>query len=232
MTTTLTKHQKKTFRADYTERGQPYVIIATVRYDDECGNGHNSFAITADIYGPDPHPCERTIKSKDGKTLWEFMGGCCHDEIVKHFPQLRELVKWHLVSSDGPMHYIGNTVYLAGNRDCNGLLKGEFRQHHSRGNQNAGVAGVPNWQLKVPDREARDIYANEKPAPIVCEWEPCGRTGEGKERELDAARHCAVWPDATDEELTAPGLKERLTARLPALMADFQRAVESLGFTF
>ena len=42
---------------------------------------------------------------------------------------------------------------------------------------------------------------------------------EGKERELDAARRVAIWPEATDEELTAPDLKGRLEARLPALLA-------------
>ena len=55
---------------------------------------------------------------------------------------------------------------------------------------------------------------------------------EGKARDLDAARNAAVWPEATDEELTAPGLKERLEARLPALLVEFRAAVESLGFTW
>jgi hypothetical protein len=53
---------------------------------------------------------------------------------------------------------------------------------------------------------------------------------EGKSRELSAARDSAIWPDATDEDLTAPGLEERLKARLPALLAEFRQAVESLGF--
>jgi hypothetical protein len=56
--------------------------------------------------------------------------------------------------------------------------------------------------------------------------------GEGKARELDAARHAAIWPDATDEDLTAPGLKERLEARLPKLLEEFRAAVESLGFVW
>jgi len=56
--------------------------------------------------------------------------------------------------------------------------------------------------------------------------------GEGKARELDAARSSAIWPDATDEDLTAPGLEDRLLARLPKLMQEFRAAVESLGFTF
>jgi hypothetical protein len=84
----------------------------------------------------------------------------------------------------------------------------------------------------MPDREARDVYANEKPAPVLCEWEPYGREGEGKARELDAARSAAIWPDATDAELTAPDLEARLIARLPALMAAFRADIEAQGFTF
>ena len=45
----LTKDQTKTFRADYYVDGKPETLIATVRYDDQCGNGHNSFSITGDI---------------------------------------------------------------------------------------------------------------------------------------------------------------------------------------
>lgn len=57
-------------------------------------------------------------------------------------------------------------------------------------------------------------------------------SSEGKERDLDAARETAVWPDATDEELSVPRdeLVEKLRARLPALMAEFKETVTSLGF--
>jgi len=37
--------------------------------------------------------------------------GCLHDEIRQHFPELAHLIKWHLVSTDGPLHYIANTLY-------------------------------------------------------------------------------------------------------------------------
>lgn len=225
---TLTEKQVRQFRAE-TENS---VIIAEVRYDDECGNGHNSFAITAEIYGPYAQRGEPTIKHSNGKTMWLNQCGCCHEAVKEHFPQLAPLLKWHLTSSDGPMHYIANTVYHAGDRDCNGLRKGEFRQHTSRGRQNGGIEGVPNWELKFPEGFVKDVYAVVKPEPITLEWQPYGQTGEGKERDLDAARASAVWPDATDEDLTAPGLEERLQARLPALMAEFRKAVESLGFVY
>lgn len=130
--------------------GAGSVLTATVRYDDECGNGHNSFTITGDIRG------EYGFEA----------GGFLHDEIAKYFPDLAPLIKWHLVATDGPMHYLANTEYHVQN----------------------------------------------------------GR--------LDYARDAAVWPEATDEQLTAPGLRDRLLERLPALMADFKLAVDSLGFFY
>ncbi len=195
-------------------------ITATVRFDDQCGNGHNSFSITGEIRVPGRRDSE--------------VSGCIHEEIAQMFPELAPFIKWHLVSTDGPMHYLSNASYHAGDRDCHGLLAGEFRQHHSRGQQNGGVEGVPNWVLELPDRAARDVYATEKPAPVVCEWKPYGRTGEGKKRDLDAARSVAVWPEATDEELCQPreALNAALLARLPALMQQFKRDVESLGFVY
>lgn len=201
--------------------GHKYRITATVHHDDECGNGHNSFSITA------------VIGEKLGNLWADYMGGCCHDKVVKHFPELAPFIKWHLTGTDGPMHYVANTVYHASNRDHYGLLKGEFRQHTSRGKiQNGGVEGVPNWVLELPDRKSRDVYSAKKPEPVTLEWKAYGRTGEGKERDLNAARSCAVWPDATDEELTAPGLEGRLLARLPQLMLDFKAAVESLNLKY
>lgn len=55
---------------------------------------------------------------------------------------------------------------------------------------------------------------------------------EGKARDLDAARRAAVWPDATDEELTAEPdvLRAALEARLPALVAEFRADMERAGF--
>jgi len=67
-------------------------FTVTLRYDDECGNGHNTFSITGDFDGA----C-----------------GCIHDEIAKRFPELKKYIKWHLTSSEGPMHYIANSMYWA-----------------------------------------------------------------------------------------------------------------------
>lgn len=113
-----------------------------MRYDDRCGNGHNTFSIT-------------------GSTVRK--GGCLHELIAKHFPELAHMIKWHLVSSDGPLHYIANTIYWA------------------------------------------------------------------KKGNLEYARNCAVWEDATLEDLLS---EEKLKARLPKLLEDFREAIVGAGFKY
>ena len=100
MESLLTKHQVKTFGPKpISGWGKNAVIKAEVRYDDQCGNGHNSFAITGEIYTPGRRDVEAC--------------GCLHDDIAKHFPELTPFIKWHLTSSNGPLHYIANTTYWA-----------------------------------------------------------------------------------------------------------------------
>ena len=119
-------------------------VKVKVRYDDTCRNGHNSLGITCDIY-------ER------GRDVG---GGCNHELIVKLMPEMEKFIKWHLVSTDGPLHCVANTLYHA------------------------------------------------------------------KEGKLEWARNSAVWPDAGEMDLT----EANLLARLPALMREFKRAIEELGF--
>lgn len=61
------------------------------------GNLYAYFSITAE---------SRTIGGR------ELCGGCMHDEIRAHFPELSHLIKWHLVDENGlPMHYIANAKF-------------------------------------------------------------------------------------------------------------------------
>ena len=98
-----------------------YFIKAKISFDDECGNGHNSFSITGEINARQSF-AERT----------HVTSGCIHEEIAAHFPELAHLIKWHLCSTDSPMHYVANTVYHASDRDHNGKRAGEptrFEEH-------------------------------------------------------------------------------------------------------
>jgi hypothetical protein len=200
--------------------GSGGLLQVEVRYDDELGNGRNSFAITATVTTP--------ASIRQGDTA---AGGCLHGDIARVFPELAPLIRWHLFDSDGPMHYIENTLYHASDRDHNGLTKGERQQIRN------GKTGKLAWKLEKvgPDVDApAHIYADEQPTPpdVRLVYVPWERIGEGKERDLKAARSCAAWPDATDEQLCAPRetLRAALEARLPALMAEFRAAIVSAGF--
>lgn len=214
------------------------------RFDDELGNGHNTFAITAEVRGP----ARRTRGSymSEGETL---AGGCLHEDIARVFPELAALIPWHLTSADGPMHYLANAVYHAGNRDYNGLRKGETRPLMTRdgqprfklvavnglgvalsdtptGREYTGAGTVPLFILR------QDWIGEALPAVPRLEWRPDCTIGEGKARDLDAARRVAVWPEATDAELSAEPaeLRAMLAARLPALLARSRADIEAAGF--
>jgi hypothetical protein len=99
-TSILTRHQVKTLgpvpvKGWRQKRGR---LEVEIRYDDKCNNGHNTFAITGTMY------------SSNGRAIG---GGCLHDEIVKAFPELKKYIKFHLMSSDGPLHYKANSLYWA-----------------------------------------------------------------------------------------------------------------------
>lgn len=241
-------------------------IVVELRFDDECRNGHESFSITGSLYD----------ERGSGVAF-----GCIHDHIAKYFPSLEPLVKWHLCSVGGPMHYIGNVVYLAGEKDCRGRAKGEPSSYdtvvyfddvpfpHKVGDKfwkwlqtinDFSVVHVEEIErLKKPEdtfdygpkytlsgymddikwhecpfdskRYADDFLASLRQCKVRFDKIPTAFS-KGKERELDKARRCAIWLDATDEELSVSKeeLTEKLNARLPGLLKEFKEAMLSCGF--
>jgi hypothetical protein len=115
---TLVKDQKFTKTFHYFEDGEPRTLVVEVRHDDECGNGHNSFAITGNLFDRTKRiPGESSITHSSGKRLWLSSCGCLHDEIAKHAPEFAPFLKWHGTHTDEPLHYVANTTYHAGNSD-------------------------------------------------------------------------------------------------------------------
>jgi hypothetical protein len=246
-----------------------YRVQVDVRFDDECRNGHETFSITGQTW-------------RDGR---EDCCGCIHDIIAEVFPELAHLIKWHLVSTDGPMHYVANTCYFASNRDYDGLLKGEENKRechvkhfvkfgdspieHQVGKKlktfidetlaTDGEFIIDKVEHKAPTKSGEYEYAPKYQfAGMDCAWYECpfdnlreanawleaitttkmtwsSRTnmfGKGKERELDAARSAAIWPEATDDELSVerPELEKKLLERLPIIMEAFKADVVGAGF--
>lgn len=220
--------------------GPKATVSVEVRFDDNCHNGHNSFAVTGEVRDG-VHRGDRGM----------ITCGAIHDDIAKYFPELAPLLKWHLTSSDGPMHYIANTLYHASDRDHNGLLKGEKRQIRN------GRTGALCWTLEAVNAEGIGIsdtptgaeYRGADMVPLFvlkkeCEgdapplatprlrWVPWCRVGEGKARDFAAARSSAVWPEATDEQLSLPReeLRKLLEDRHAALCAAFKDDMLRAGF--
>jgi len=211
----LVKKQVKVFRK---ELANGDVFIVNVRYDDEGGNGHNSFAITGELYGKGRRTNEPRVENSNGKGRWLCCCGCMHEDVAKHFPALALLLKWHLCSTDGPMHYVANTLYHASDKDCWGYRRGEQKR-----DKDCKLM----WVLPTSEHLPSVVSADEQPESKGIQYVPL--LSEGKEPDLEAARWSAIWPDATLEQLQD---KHALEARLPALMEEFKRDVESLGFVY
>lgn len=260
---------------EYVEAGLKMRMRVEIRFDDDCRNGHNSFSITCDI-------------DQWHRGAWrEYGGGAAHDEIAKRFPELKPLIKWHLTSSDGPMHYVANTVYHASNRDHWGALKGQpyrfetalqFGDNPIKHPLKAKFAKFLEEAVAHPGKDRFDfevIEVSERKKDSLgkdeyyrkwtfggfdAKWYECPfdteqdaldflyalkhcdpqfvkiptAWGEGKERNFEYARSSAVWPEATEEQLSLP--KEELTAllnaRLPALISEFRADIEAIGFAW
>ena len=91
----------------FTENKEEYRITVTVSLNDDCHNNMCDWSITADI----------RRKNKCG-TYGEYMGGCCHNEVAKHFPELAKFISLHLCNHYGaPMYPVGNGMYHIKNSD-------------------------------------------------------------------------------------------------------------------
>ena len=223
---TTSPHQSKILKKTYREGGTRYHIKATIRWDDECKNGYNTFAVTADVIE----------QAKNGRWI-DGVAGCCHTTIAKQFPEIAHLIKWHGCGPNGPIGYVENTIYMAGDRDCWGGRKGEPRYTDFYVTTENGAvickddfrgAPVPK---KFPTRAAASRMANTIYGYVrEHTWE----FHKGKMREFDAARRIAIWPEATDKMLSAKPetLRKHLEARLDKLVAEMRKDIEALGFVW
>jgi hypothetical protein len=93
---------KKTPEKTFKQGNQTFRIVATYGIDYDFARKHGqapSFSATA------------TIDELRGRRWVDYSGGMQHDEIVHNFPALTPYLKWHLVSTQEPMHYLANAKY-------------------------------------------------------------------------------------------------------------------------
>lgn len=269
--TTLLKNQKVKFtKENVNVNGEVYrKVIATVRFDDQCGNGHHSLGVTGDAWYHDDF-------RRDPSTC-----GCIHEILLVAFPELKEVIDMHLMSTDGPMHYVANTMYHARTTTHEGKKVGEpvkfekvvfignskwphkfnsrvtafLEESEKLGqklkvisleypeNENGGYQFKPKYTFEgftkkwhecpfnskeevnslVNNRKNAKNYYNYKVVSIPTHF--C----KAVKPNLEAARSCAIWPDATLEQLQD---KELLESRIPELQERLRKAVTSLGLEY
>ena len=91
----------------FTENKEEYRITVTVSLDDDCRSNMCDWSVTADV----------RWKNQRGQYK-EYMGGCCHDEVAKHFPELAKFISLHLCNHYGaPMYPVENGTYHIKNSD-------------------------------------------------------------------------------------------------------------------
>lgn len=120
--------------------------VIKIRLNDECGNGHEDFSLTADIY-------------ENGR---DAGGGCCHDHILALRPDLAPFAILHLCTWEGvPMHAAANAFYwFAG-------FNGGLGQQYHGGSGNDGQA--PDECRRI---FAEHIHATEEQVAEIVSMQP------------------------------------------------------------
>lgn len=91
----------------FTGNKREYRIKVTISLDDDCHNNMCDWSITADIRWKNEYGIYK-----------EYMGGCCHDEIAKHCPELAKFIPLHCCNHYGaPMYPVENGMYHIKNSD-------------------------------------------------------------------------------------------------------------------
>ena len=81
----------------YIQAGTTFKIDVKILLADDCKNNICDWSITADIYE----------QRKNGRFVW-CAGGCCHEEILKRFPQFKMFVDLHLSTRFPNFHKSGS----------------------------------------------------------------------------------------------------------------------------
>lgn len=101
-TTQATTEQSNSLIHTIDTNNSEFNMRIKIRLNDECKNGHQDFSITATIW--------EIGKVRNDRNM--IAGGCCHDEILKHRPDLQNFVNLHLCDFTGcPMYAVGNGFY-------------------------------------------------------------------------------------------------------------------------
>ncbi len=101
-TTQATTEQSNSLIHTIDTNNNEFNMRIKIRLNDECKNGHQDFSITATYW--------EIGKVRNDRNM--IAGGCYHDEILKHRPDLQIFVNLHLCDFTGcPMYAVENGFY-------------------------------------------------------------------------------------------------------------------------
>lgn len=153
----------------YVKNGTTYIINVKIQLADECKNGVCSWSVTAEIYE----------KKRNGRTV-NVASGCCHDEILKHFPEFSKFVSLHLCDCYGaPLYAVENGYYLIGKEpkekvmdylrvteeEYNALHQSEDKQYFKYLLYTMGIVNRWNEEAKEAVKELEALTGNEWVTP-------------------------------------------------------------------
>lgn len=150
---------------NYFENGTVYRIEVKILLADKCKNNICDWSITADIYE----------KERGGRfTLCTF--GCCHEEILKHFPEFEQFVNLHLCDCYGaPLYAVENGFYHTKKssketainylriteEEYNVLYKAEDKQYFKYLLYTMGIVNRWNEEAKAAIKELETLTGRE-----------------------------------------------------------------------
>ena len=176
-----------------------------IRLDDECKNGHQDFSITATFW--------EIGKVRNDRNM--IAGGCCHDKILKHRPDLQIFVNLHLCDFTGcPMYAAENGFYHLTNgfnntkpNDAN--FKPEFCSYYRITAEQFDILAQSENKLR---------YAiNLQKLGILMQW-------------MDEARHAILFLEQlTGKKFLIDSVRTQYTAPTAEQIAD-EQAKENAGY--
>lgn len=89
------------------------LLVVKYGFDEEFAKRYKQaphFSMTTETYSTYKQPGEKAILF-EGKHYWPYSFGAGHDDIHEGFPELEPMIKYHLVSTEAPMHYYANAKY-------------------------------------------------------------------------------------------------------------------------
>lgn len=71
------------------------------------------FSVTGAVYDRHVRRGERSVMDEERLLYWMASCGQIREDIAAVFPEVVPFMRWHLTSTDQPMHYVANAIYWA-----------------------------------------------------------------------------------------------------------------------